>query len=146
MAIQVKRANKHTLQGTCTVSQLTSQINKVSIHNNLHLNKCKQIRCFQQSLVTIFANTQKQWLIWLHDFTPVKPRVDSSLHNDRLLEGYICQNDHLKKMYLKEHDFLLKILLKFSKSLHSKLFFHVFPKEVFLKATVNMWRQYTACH
>ena len=57
MAIQVKRANKHTLQGTCTVSQLTLQINKVSIHNDLHLNKCKQIRCFQQSLVTIFANT-----------------------------------------------------------------------------------------
>ena len=57
MAIQVKRANKHTLQGTCTVSQLTLQIDKVGIHNDLHLNKCKQIRCFQQSLVTIFANT-----------------------------------------------------------------------------------------
>jgi len=85
-------------------------------------------------------------LIWLQDFTSVKPRVDSSLHNNRLVESYIYQNDHLKKMYLKEHDFLLKILLKFSKSLHSKLFFHVFPKEVFLNATVNMWRQYTACH
>lgn len=33
MAIQAKRANKHTLQGTCTVSQLTLQINQVSIHN-----------------------------------------------------------------------------------------------------------------
>ena len=27
MAIQAKRANKHTLQGTCTVSQLPLQIN-----------------------------------------------------------------------------------------------------------------------